>query len=178
MRHWSRTWTTTLTRWKWKCRAATAAAQLKTTSPPPTKTRCCAHSGAGARADRRAGRPCARKSILRPCQLCWSGGLCRRRPACRWQGHTLLEKSPDTGAQTAADRPPGRASFTARDEGGGWKISELAVCCRRRDGRGCRLEVLARPRTDGSARRYDDVVELKDLSALVRESACWIIHST
>lgn len=88
-----------------------------------------------------------------------------------WQGHTLLEKSPDTGAQTAADRPAWSRKFRiARDEGGGWKISELASLLQHGMGAVVGFEVLARPHTDGSARRYDDVVELKDLSALVRIS--------
>lgn len=88
-----------------------------------------------------------------------------------WQGHTLLEKSPDTGAQSAADCPAWIRKFRiARDDGGGWNIREPDNLLQRGMGSVVGFEVLARPHTDGSARRYDDLVELKDLSALIRIS--------
>lgn len=88
-----------------------------------------------------------------------------------WKAQTLLEKSTENSAKPAADRPAWSRKFRiARDEGGGWKISEPASLLQHGMGAVVGFEVLARPHTDGSARRYDDVVELKDLSALIRIS--------
>ncbi len=88
-----------------------------------------------------------------------------------WQAQTLLEKSPQARAQTDADRPAWSRKFRiARDEGDGWKISELDGLLQHGMGAVVGFEILARPHTDGSARRYDERVVLEDLSALIRIS--------
>lgn len=89
-----------------------------------------------------------------------------------WRSQSLLEKASARDFHTSTDHPAWTRSFRIiRLEAGGWHIGETGA----RPAHGglgavAGFEILARPLKDGSAPRYDDMVPLERLSALIRIS--------